>query len=75
MEKQLIELTYPKDLLNTPIINRLIQRYPELGVNIVQASITSTEGMLELQLIGHPAMIESSIAWLKDLGIQIKILR
>jgi hypothetical protein len=68
MDEQLIEIIYPRDMLNTPVINKLIQRYPELGVNII------TEGMIELQLIGHSTMIESSIAWLKELGMELRVL-
>ena len=48
MMEQVIQINYPHDLLNTPVINKMIQRYPELGVNILQAKITSTDGMLEL---------------------------
>ena len=74
MDEQLIEIIYPRDMLNTPVINKLIQRYPELGVNIIQAKISPTEGMIELQLIGHSTMIESSIAWLKELGMELRLL-
>jgi len=74
MEEQLIQLNYPNSLLNTPVINQLIQRYPELGVNIIQAKITPIEGMIELQLVGHSTMIESAILWLKELGIDLQIL-
>ncbi len=72
MEEHLIQLLYPHDLLNTPVINNLIQRFPELGVNINQAKITSEEGMIELQLVGLETMIESAIAWLKETGMEIK---
>lgn len=74
MMEQVIQLNYPHDLLNTPVINKLIQRYPELGVNILQAKITSTDGMLELKLVGKSTIIESSLVWLKEIGMIISIL-
>ena len=74
MMEQVIQINYPHDLLNTPVINKLIQRYPELGVNILEAKITSKEGMLELQLVGKSTIIESSIIWLKEIGMVISIL-
>lgn len=72
MKEKTIKMFYPHDLLNSPIINQLIQRFPSLGVNILNAVITPKEGIIELQLIGEVTLIEHAISWLKELGMKIK---
>lgn len=74
MEEQVIHLTYPPDLLQKPIINELIHRYPNLQVNILRANVTTSSGWLEIQLVGNSAVIEDAIAWCHNLGIEVQTL-
>ena len=74
MAEQLVRLIYPANLLNMPIINQLIRQYSDLGVNIIRAEVSPTEGWLELQLVGNPALIESAVSWLRDQGVEVQTL-
>ncbi|MFC1936520.1 NIL domain-containing protein [Chloroflexota bacterium] len=74
MIEQVVRLIYPPNLLNMPIINQLIRRYDQLGVNIMRAEVSPNEGWIEIQLVGNPAMIESAISWLQEQGIEVQTL-
>jgi hypothetical protein len=69
-----VRLVYPPNLLNMPIINQLIRRYSELGVNIIRAEVSPNEGWLEVQFIGNLQLINSAITWLKEQGIEVQKL-
>ena len=74
MAEHVVRLIYPPNLLNMPIINKLIRRYSELGINILRAEVSPTEGWLEVQFVGSAPMIESAISWLREQGIEILTL-
>lgn len=73
MSEQVIRLVYPPDLLKSPIINRLIERY-QVTVNILRAHINAQEGWMVVQLIGQDAVIEEAAAWLRGQGIEVQVM-
>jgi ABC-type methionine transport system ATPase subunit len=73
MQKQIIRLIYPPQLLDVPIINQLIRQY-ELTVNILRAQVGPEEGWVDIQLSGPSAAIENAIEWLSSKGIEVQNL-
>jgi len=71
MTDQVFHLIYPVSLLSVPVINQLIRRY-DLTVNILRAQIGGNDRWMEVQLAGHPVVIEEAIQWLKGQGIEVQ---
>lgn len=71
MTDQVLRLVYPASLLSVPVINQLIRRF-DLTVNILRAEIGSGERWMEIQLAGHPMVIEDAIEWLKSQNIEVQ---
>lgn len=71
MTDQILRLIYPVSLLSVPVINQLIRRY-DLTVNILRAQIGGNDRWMEVQLAGHPVVIEEAILWLKGQGIEVQ---
>jgi ABC-type methionine transport system ATPase subunit len=73
MQKQVIRLIYPPQLLDVPIINQLIRRY-ELTVNILRAQVGPDKGWVDVQLSGPHAAIEDAMSWLSAQGVEVQRL-
>ncbi len=74
MAEQILRIIYPANLLSAPILNHLIRSYPDLTVNILRAEVGDQQGWLEIQLIGHPGLIENAQVWLQDQGVEVNRL-
>ena len=74
MTEQVLRLIYPPSVVNIPIVNQLIRNYSDLTVNILRAEVNPTEGWLEVQLVGSASVIESSIDWLRQQGVEVQVL-
>lgn len=72
--EQVVRLIYPPSVVNIPIVNQLIRKYNDLTVNILRAEVNRTEGWLEVQLVGTAALIESSMDWLRQQGVEVQVL-
>ncbi len=70
MSDQIIRLIYPPALLGVPVINQLIRQF-DITVNILQAKIGGGDRWMDIQLAGHPLVIEEAIAWLSEQGIEV----
>lgn len=70
MTDQVLKLIYPPSLLSVPVINQLIRRF-DLTVNILRAQIGGEDRWMEVQLAGHPMVINDAIEWLKSQKIEI----
>ena len=69
-----IVLTFPKDLVDKPIVYKLIKDH-NLVFNILKASITpEEEGLMVLELRGEPKNIDKGIDYLKKQGVKIEPL-
>ncbi len=71
MSDQVVRLVYPPALLSVPVINQLIRRY-DITVNILRAQIGGEERWIEVQLAGNAGVIDDSINWLKEIGIEVQ---
>ena len=67
-----IKLRIPEELHSEPVISNLISQYG-LTVNIVSATlgINAGSGWFQLSLRGNQAQIQTAIAYLNDLDIEI----
>ena len=69
-----IVLTFPTNLVDQPIVYRLVKDY-NLVFNILKASVTpEEEGLLVLELTGEEKDYEQGIKYLTDLGVQVQPL-
>jgi ferredoxin len=69
-----IVLHFPKQLVDRPIVSRLVRDY-KLDFNILKASVTPEEqGLLILELSGEQNDYDSGIRYLTETGVRIQAL-
>lgn len=68
-----VRLTYPRHLLNQPIIYELIQQYGLL-TNIREAQVTAESGWLILTVRGEQETIQKGLEWVAGQGVEVEIL-
>jgi ABC-type methionine transport system ATPase subunit len=68
-----VKLTFPEHLIKQPIIARMVREFDVLP-NIRRASVEETVGWIICELGGEEDAVERSIAWLRDLGVQVDLL-
>ncbi len=73
MPSQAFRLIFPQQLLNEPVINNLLRQY-NFTLNILQASITTDKGWMDIQITGKTGEVESAITWLKNQDIEVLLL-
>jgi len=66
-------LTFPQTLIKEPILYDLVKRFP-VKTNIRGASVTDVIALVALQIDGKEADVESAIAHLVELGVQVERL-
>jgi hypothetical protein len=66
-------LTFPQKLIKEPILYDLVKRFP-VKTNIRGASVTDVIALVALQIDGEERDIESAIAHLVGLGVQVERL-
>ncbi|MCJ7668762.1 MAG: NIL domain-containing protein [Anaerolineae bacterium] len=71
--EQRVRLTYPKHLLDQPLIYRLIQQF-DLLTNILEARVTPEEGWLILVVRGECERVQQGLAWIAEQGVQVELL-
>lgn len=74
MLKKRIVLTFPHELLDKPIVYRLVRDY-DLVFNILQARITpEEEGLMVIELNGRKENVAEGVKFLKNKGVSIQQL-
>src|SRR3990167_9167268 len=74
MVSKRIVLTFPHQLLDQPVVYKLVKDYG-LIFNILQAKVTpKEEGLLVLELTGKESDYEKGMKYLLDLGVKIQPL-
>lgn len=68
-----VKLTFPEHLVKQPIIARMVREFNVLP-NIRRASVEETMGWIVCELGGEADSVDRSIAWLRDLGVQVDLL-
>ena len=74
MVSKRIVLHFPHNLVDQPIVYKLVKDY-NLKFNILRASVTpEEEGLLVLELIGEEKDYEQGVQYLKEVGVKIQLL-
>lgn len=69
-----IVLRFPQNLVDQPIICRLVKDY-NLDFNILKASVTpEEEGLLVLELSGEEEKYQEGLKFLQKIGLKIQLL-
>jgi ABC-type methionine transport system ATPase subunit len=66
-----VRLSYPKHLLNQPLIYHLIRQF-DLLTNIVEARVSDEEGCLMVIVSGEPEQVHQGLAWLVEQGVKVE---
>ncbi|WP_022853476.1 NIL domain-containing protein [Thermodesulfatator atlanticus] len=74
MYKKILVLRFPADVVDQPIVYRLVKDF-DLSFNILKATILpGKEGLMVMELSGHPAQFNKGLAFLRELGVEIKTI-
>jgi len=74
MGKKRIVLTFPHDVVTSPIVYRLVKDY-NIVVNILQASVTpKEEGRMVLEVTADDDKLEAVFDYLEGLGVSVESL-
>ena len=75
MQSKKIVLTFPHNLLDKPIVYRLIKDF-DLVFNILRANITpDEEGIMVLEVSGEKENYEKGIDYIKNMGVKVEPLQ
>ncbi|MHB1389878.1 MAG: NIL domain-containing protein [Thermoleophilia bacterium] len=73
MITQRLELTFPEQLIQKPVIYQLVKDF-NVVPNIRRANVDENFGWMVLELSGDNSSLENAIAFLKELGIEVEHL-
>ena len=74
MASQRTVFHFPRQLIDQPIISRLVREY-DLDFNILRANITpESEGLLVLELTGEEGKLRAGLEYVEGLGVQTQRL-
>ncbi len=69
MYTRIYVLRFPKDIVDQPLICKLVKEF-DLEFNILKAAIDlQNEGLLVLDIRGHKANVDEGLAYLKEQGV------
>ncbi|AEB09170.1 NIL domain-containing protein [Desulfobacca acetoxidans] len=72
MHAEILVLHFPKDIVDRPIIYRLVKDF-DLEFNLLKATISPRrEGIIVLELRGHPKNFRQGVKYLKDSGVKVQ---
>jgi|UniRef100_A0A7C5EMM3 ferredoxin len=72
MHAEMLILRFSKEVVDQPIIFRLVKDY-DLEFNLLKATIyPGREGLLVMELKGHPKNFRRGIKYLKDSGVKVQ---
>lgn len=74
MFKKGLVLRFPAEVVDKPIVWRLVKDF-DLSFNILKATILpGKEGIMVMELSGHPANVSQGLQYLRDLGVEVKTI-
>ena len=74
IKKGRIVLRFPKDLVDKPIVHRLVKDF-DLSFNILKAEVNQNEeGIMVFELIGEEKNYKHGIEYLKKEGVKVQLL-
>lgn len=74
MQKKRVVLNYPPNVVEQPVISKLVKDF-DLTVNILRAHVTpKEEGRLVLEITGKRKSMEAGLNYIKELGVDVQPL-
>lgn len=70
MARTRVRLTFPADLIQEPILYRLVKDF-DIVINIRRADVKADYGWVALEMEADEAVLEHGVAWLKQRGVQV----
>jgi ferredoxin len=72
MHAEMLLLRFPREVVDQPIIYRLVKDY-DLEFNLLKAAINPRqEGVMVMELRGHPKNFRRGLKYLRDSGVKIQ---
>jgi L-aspartate semialdehyde sulfurtransferase ferredoxin len=72
MHAEILVLHFSTDIVDQPIIHRLVKDF-DLEFNLLKATIyPRKEGVIVLELRGHPKNFKEGVKYLKDSGVKVQ---
>jgi Pyruvate/2-oxoacid:ferredoxin oxidoreductase delta subunit len=72
MHAEILVLRFSRNVVDQPIIYRLVKDY-DLEFNLLKAAIDPRqEGVIVMELRGHPKNFRRGLKYLKDSGVEVK---
>ena len=68
-----VKLTFPEDLVRTPVLARLVRNF-DVEPNIRRADVEEHRGWIVCELEGTSQSIEAALAWLREEGVDVALL-
>src|SRR4030065_636007 len=74
MHAEMLVLRFSEDVVDQPIIYRLVKDF-DLEFNLLKATIyPRKEGVIVMELRGHPKNFKRGLKYLRDSGVQVKVM-
>jgi ABC-type methionine transport system ATPase subunit len=70
MARMRVRLTFPANLVQEPILYRLVKDF-DILINIRRADVKADHGWVALEMEADQEILERGVAWLKQRGVQI----
>ena len=72
MHAEILALRFSREVVDQPIIYRLVKNY-DLEFNLLKAAIDPRqEGVIVMELRGHPKNFRRGLKYLRDSGVKVK---
>ncbi|MGE3268814.1 MAG: NIL domain-containing protein [Chloroflexota bacterium] len=72
MARQRMKLTFPSDLMNTPLVYTMGKQF-QVVTNIRRANVSGDRGWIILEISGSDEEIERALDWAKNQGVRIEV--
>ena len=70
MARMRVRLTFPSELVQEPIVYRLVADYG-IVPNIRRAEVRADHGWMVLELEAEQSKLEQGVAWLRQRGVKV----
>jgi ABC-type methionine transport system ATPase subunit len=70
MTRLRVRLTFPPDLIQEPILYRLVKDF-DIVINVRRADVKADYGWVALELEADETTLERGVTWLKARGVQV----
>lgn len=70
MARMRVRLTFPANLVQEPILYRLVKDF-DILINIRRADVKADHGWVALEMEADQETLERGVTWLKQRGVQI----